>query len=124
MTTNHPTPVELSEADVDRIEAQAKAAQLEPHAPDEWWADIPALCATVRALRKKHSQLGKVSAEWASLLDRIRAWSKCADGYPLDEHINNIATRLAQVEQERNDLRSSLDTERRAVNVLAGEIKP
>lgn len=96
--------------------------------------DIPALCATVRALREKHTRLAEASDEWASLLDRIRLWSKCADGYPLDEHINNITTqntalrdqlaqadetnrlaglqivelesRLAQVEKERAEQRS------------------
>lgn len=49
-----------------------------------------ALCATVRALRAENERLTTVSGEWAGLIDRIRAWSKCADGYPLDEHINNI----------------------------------
>lgn len=41
----------------------------------------------------------------AQLLDRIHLWSKCADGYPLDEHINNITTKLEQLQAENERLK-------------------
>lgn len=53
-------------------------------------ATVSALIAEVERLR-----LGmEVALRNAQLIDRIRLWSKCADGYPLDEHINNIATKV------------------------------
>jgi hypothetical protein len=50
-------------------------------------------------------QLGtEVALRNAQLLDRIRLWSKCADGYPLDEHINNIAVKVERQAQELEQL--------------------
>lgn len=79
---------------------------------------VHALCQTVRVLRAENERLATVSGEWAGLLDRIRAWSKCADGYPLDEHINNITvdrerlqSQLEQVTKERNALAAALERE-------------
>lgn len=108
MTTSQ--PVILSDEQVAGIAARPiRAVQMGTPLIELTVAERDALCRTVRALREKHTQLTEVSGEWASLLDRIRLWSKCADGYPLDEHINNITTRLAQVEKERNELRSELE---------------
>lgn len=62
---------------------------------------LKALADEVTALREQFARVGEVGLRNAELIDRIRAWSKCADGYPLDEHINNITTQLAQVTQGR-----------------------
>ena len=77
--------------------------------------NVDALCQTVKALQEKFEQLNVVSGEWARTLDRIRAWSKCDDGYPLDEHINNITincerlqARLSEVEAVRDQLSAGL----------------
>lgn len=65
------------------------------------------------ALREQLARAGEVGLRNAQLIDRIRAWSKCADGYPLDEHINNIATQLAQVTQEQQQC---LEVQKRGVH--------
>lgn len=69
-------------------------------------AERDALCATVKHLRARHEQLALASGEWATLLDRIRAWSKCKDGYPLDEHINNIIVDRERLQSQLEQLRA------------------
>lgn len=97
MPTNPTTPELLSESEIAEIEKwKTNSYGSMVNLPV---AKRDAICQTVRALREKHTRLAEVSGEWANLLDRIRLWSKCADGYPLDEHINNIATQLAQLTQ-------------------------
>lgn len=66
------------------------------------YSDIPALCATVRALK----EVGRHNAQ---LVDRIRLWSKCEDGYPLDEHINNIATQNTALREQLAEARHAVD---------------
>lgn len=65
--------------------------------------------------REQLARVDEVGLRNAQLIDRIRARSKCADGYPLDEHINNITTQLAQVTQERDELRKCDACERKAI---------
>lgn len=60
-----------------------------------------ALVRDWRALKAKNETLGDVGLRNAQFIDRIRVWSKCADGYPLDEHINNIATENERLREER-----------------------
>lgn len=100
--TNSTTPELLGDEDLKEIEARPWVYPYLHNTEQRVLlkvAERDALVQTARALREKHTRLAKVSGKWANLLDRIRLWSKCADGYPLDEHINNIATQLAQLTQ-------------------------
>lgn len=72
------------------------------------WAEADALCRSLRAAWAKIERLDCVGLQNAQLLDTIRAWSKCEDGYPLDEHINNIATQNAALRTQNQTQAESI----------------
>lgn len=98
-----PTTPQLTERQVEAIELDL-SLHPEPSdvlVPDRFRGYTVALIRDWRALKAKNETLGDVGLRNAQLIDRIRVWSKCADGYPLDEHINNIATENERLREER-----------------------
>lgn len=126
MSTNQPTPVILSDEALAEIEAQqVRASSLIDDDTEVTIAalisNVPALCATVRAA---WAEIDEKLVQIAALREQLAAMERQRNSLRgLRGQVVGLNTRLAQVEQERNDLRSSLDAERKAVNVLAGEIK-
>lgn len=89
--TKSNTEIILDAAAIAEIE---ELARKRPHQAEVW--KIDALIQTVRALK----QIGLHNAQ---LVDRIRTWSRCEDGYPLDEHINNIAADRERLKAENKE---------------------